>query len=90
MHSQLVIVNLDSRGELERLGAAAHQVGRLVRAGVRGTVPGRAAWAKFGIPLEDLPFFWREAKRYPQVCLYGIHFHGDGNKDASHYEGCLA
>lgn len=46
-----------------------------LRAGVRIHSSVHGQWSKFGIPLCDLPRFWREANQCPQIRLQGIQSH---------------
>jgi diaminopimelate decarboxylase len=89
-HADRTTVNLDSFRELERLGALAAQRDRTIRAGVRVFTDHHGAWSKFGIPLADLPRFWRAARPHPRVALEGIQFHLSWNRDARPYEAILA
>jgi diaminopimelate decarboxylase len=88
-NSNRVIVNLDSFGELERLGKLAAARGRKIRAGVRINVASLGGWTKFGIPLDELKRFWDTAKKYPFIGLQGIQFHISWNRDVTRYEEML-
>jgi len=81
-----VTINLDSFGELKRLGALSKKISGSVRAGVRITTPHALMGSKFGIDIKDLALFWHEAKKYPNISLEGIQFHSSFNKDAGAYE----
>lgn len=74
-----VTILLDSFEELNRLERAAAARDRLVRAGVRLTTNPAGLWRKFGIPLEDLPAFFRKAGECPHVRLQGLQFHTSWN-----------
>jgi len=84
-HAERVTVQLDSFGELERLGRLVQQRGRSIRAGVRVTTDHHGAWSKFGIPLADLARFWREAAQWPGVALVGIQSHLSWNRNPLPY-----
>lgn len=89
-HADRVIINLDSHGELARLGAATERSGRAIRAGVRICTQHHGAWSKFGIPLSELGSLWRAAQRHPLVQLVGIQSHLSWNRDALPYERLIA
>jgi len=97
-HSGKVRINIDSFGELRRLGNAAREMGVAVRAGVRVTGESTKHWNKFGIPLSQLKNFWELAKNYggnkqagvPGVELEGIQFHASWNLDARPYQEMMA
>lgn len=84
-HTERVIVNLDSVGELGRLSRLARARRTSIRAGIRIHSPVQGAWQKFGIPLEQLPSFWRRAHRQSLVQLQGIHFHLSWNRTPEKY-----
>lgn len=85
-HRDRVTVNMDSFGELKRLGLLTKKLGGCVRAGVRVAPRDHDAWNKFGINVRDLHEFWRMAQRYPGISLEGIQFHISFNKDAAPYQ----
>lgn len=85
-HADRTIVNLDSFRELERLGQATSRLGRSIRAGIRISTDHHGAWSKFGIPLRELPRFWRAARAFPRVELQGIQFHLSWNRDGKPYQ----
>jgi len=89
-HAPRTLVNLDSFGELERLGAATRRLGRTIRAGVRVSTSQHGAWSKFGIPLSELAALWRRARAHPGVELIGIQSHLSWNRDARPYEQVIA
>lgn len=77
-HAGRVTVLLDSFRELETLSRiTAHPVA----AGVRLTTEERGLWKKFGIPLRELPRFFKEAGRHPLIDLCGLQFHTSWNLD---------
>ncbi|MFA6304214.1 MAG: hypothetical protein WCV73_03800 [Patescibacteria group bacterium] len=88
-HRHKVIVHLDSFGELERLGKLSSLKKQTIVAGVRIYTRFHGSWSKFGIKLNDLSYFWKEAKKYPYLKLSGIQFHISWNKDASTYENVI-
>jgi len=92
-HRDRVIVNIDSFRELERLGEVATSVSSAssaalppqIRAGVRVHTAEHGAWSKFGIPLAELPRFWRAAAQHPGISLAGIQSHLSWTHDAAPY-----
>lgn len=84
-HSSNTTINIDSFGELDRLGALTARTKKIVRVGVRIHTSAHGDWQKFGIPLNDLKKFWRLAQRYPFLYLEGIHTHTSLNEDATKY-----
>ena len=95
LHRQRVIVNLDSFRELALLGQVAAgkdpslalqaPIRAPFRAGVRIHTAEHGSWSKFGIPLAELPRFWRQAAGYPGVELQGIQSHLSWTHDARPY-----
>ena len=84
-HSPRTTVNIDSFGELDRLGALTTRLKKNIRSGIRIHTSSHGDWQKFGIPLADLKKFWNHAKRYPYINLEGIHSHTSLNEDADTY-----
>lgn len=84
-HTNRVIVNIDSFGELDRLGALSKKTRKTIRCGIRVHAASQGRWAKFGIPLNKLHDFWSTAQQYPNIQLEGVQFHTSWNKDASKY-----
>ena len=80
-----VTVNIDSFGELKRLGELAASVRKTIRAGVRIYLPFYGGWSKFGIPLDELKRFWAAAGKYKYIRLEGIQFHISWNRQPSKY-----
>ncbi len=80
-NSRSVTVLIDSFGELGRLGSIAAKMETPVRAGVRLTTVEDGLWRKFGISLERLEDFFREAELLPYIRLEGIQFHTSWNLD---------
>ena len=56
-----------------------------IRAGVRIHTGEHGAWSKFGIPLAELPRFWRAAARHRGISLEGIQSHLSWTHDAAPY-----
>lgn len=83
-----LIIHLDSFQELKNLGEFLRGNESIV-AGVRITTSLHGKWNKFGIPIEDLARFWREAKKYPGIKLSGIQCHMSFNKSSAPYEGMI-
>ncbi|MDD3607189.1 MAG: alanine racemase [Candidatus Moranbacteria bacterium] len=88
-HADSIRINIDSFGELKRLGILAKKHGKKIRAGVRINTAAQGTWKKYGISLDELIIFWKESKKYPNINLEGIHFHTSRNKDASLYESTI-
>jgi diaminopimelate decarboxylase len=84
-HTRRVVVNLDSFRELALLGRVAHRQGKGIAAGVRIHTGHHGAWSKFGIPLAELPRFWREARGHAGVLLAGIQSHLSWTHDPAPY-----
>ena len=82
-HADQVVVHLDSRRELGRLGEVARALGVEVRAGLRLSTSVQGAWAKFGEPIAELPALWRAAP--PGVRLEGVQVHLSWNRDPAPY-----
>lgn len=79
------IIHLDSFEELRRLGQVLSSK-QTIRAGVRIATSHHGKWSKFGIPLNDLSRFWREAKKYPNIHLQGLQCHISFNRSALPYQ----
>ena len=78
-HADRVTVLIDSFGELERLNAEATAQNKTVRAGVRLQSKQFGLWRKFGIRLDELTRFLKDADRSPNVKLCGLQFHTSWN-----------
>ncbi len=89
-NAESVTVLLDSFGELERLDRAALRVGTVVRAGVRITARDDGLWRKFGIPLDDLDTFLKQAPQCSGVHLCGLQFHTSWNLTPEAQTGFIA
>jgi diaminopimelate decarboxylase len=77
-----VTVLLDSFAELNRLDQVARGMGTSVTAGVRLSVDDAGIWRKFGIPLSQLPDFFKAADNCHYVDLSGLQFHLSWNMDS--------
>lgn len=74
-NSKKVIINIDSFRELQLLGEVAKNKKVSVECGIRISTKHHGNWSKFGILLEELPRFLREAKKYPLTQVKGIQTH---------------
>jgi len=88
-HADRVTLNLDSFGELEKVGALALQKNTRIRAGIRIFTKYHGKWTKFGIHVDSLKEFWEKASEYPQVQLQGIQAHMSWNSDCRPYANIL-
>ncbi|MCE5336359.1 MAG: alanine racemase [Desulfobacteraceae bacterium] len=77
-----VVVLLDSFNELDRLEAIASSRNISVGTGVRLTTSRSGTWRKFGIPLDQLSSFIRQAQKCEHVRLRGLQFHTSWNLSA--------
>ena len=84
-HTDRVILNIDSFTELSRIGRLAAKHKRKISAGIRIFTPLHGLWSKFGIPLNDLSTFWKEAQKYPYIDLQGIQVHMSWSDNAEPY-----
>jgi diaminopimelate decarboxylase len=84
-HADRVLVQMDSIGELARLGEVTRRTGRRVRAGVRVATAHHGAWSKFGIPLDELPPFVRAAREHPGIQLCALQAHLSWNRSPDPY-----
>jgi diaminopimelate decarboxylase len=85
-HADKVVVNIDSFGELQRLGELADKKKIKIKAGVRIFTDVHGKWSKFGIPLQDLIKFWDLSQSFSYLNLCGIQFHISWNENAKPYE----
>jgi diaminopimelate decarboxylase len=74
-----VTILMDSFGELRRLDDLTRKYRTTVRTGIRLNTDGSGLWRKFGIPLNALHDFLREASHAPFIHLAGLHFHTSWN-----------
>jgi diaminopimelate decarboxylase len=88
-NNQKVTVNMDSFGELKRLGNLLKRKNKKIRAGVRIYTKYHGSWNKFGIAIESLADFFRQAKRYKNIELCGIQCHMSWSKDDAPYQKML-
>lgn len=79
LHADRVTVQVDSAGELRRLGEAVQRAGRPIAAGLRISAGGD--WAKFGVPAER----FRDLQVPEGVRLRGLQFHLSWNRDPEPY-----
>ena len=86
-HRDKTIIHLDSFEELKRLDRLINN--QQVTVGVRISTSHHGAWNKFGIPLNRLANFWREAKRYPNIKLSGLQCHISFNKSVRPYQDMI-
>jgi diaminopimelate decarboxylase len=78
-------INAESAGELDRIGARAHAMGRVARAALRvnpdidaQSHPGISTGLKtnkFGVPLQEARGMYRERRNTPGLRLVGVHIH---------------
>lgn len=88
-YASIITLNMDSFGELKNLGKLTERLKTKIRAGIRIHTDLSGDWKKYGIHIENLKKFWKEAQKYPLIDLCGIHFHMSRNKDASFYENTI-
>ncbi len=88
-NNQKIIINIDSFGELRRLGNLLDKKNKKIRAGVRIYTKYHGNWNKFGISLDDLAVFFRQAKKYKNISLDGIQCHMSWSKDDQPYRKML-
>ena len=84
-HADKVRIHIDSFRELHLLGKLASKLKIKIEVGIRIHTPVHGLWTKYGIPLQSLRKFWKEASKYPFLKLNGIHFHRSRNKTVSFY-----
>ena len=78
-NSGKVTLMMDSFQELHTLEKIVAARNVLIRAGVRLSVNTTGLWRKFGIALDDLPEYVRQAGHCPHVDLQGLQFHSSWN-----------
>ncbi len=88
-NSQKVTINMDSFGELKRLGNLLKRRNKKIKAGIRIYTKYHGSWNKFGINIESLADYFREAKKYKNIDLCGIQCHMSWSKDESSYKKML-
>ncbi|MBI3335435.1 MAG: alanine racemase, partial [Candidatus Portnoybacteria bacterium] len=84
-YADKVRIHIDSFNELHLLGKLTSKLKIKIEAGIRIHTPAHGLWTKYGIPLQSLRKFWKEANKYPFLKLNGIHFHQSRNKIVSFY-----
>ncbi len=84
-HANKVRIHIDSFNELYLLGKLTNKLKIKIEVGVRIHTPAYGLWTKYGIPLQSLRKFWKEASKYHFLKLNGIHFHQSRNKAISFY-----
>ena len=84
-HADKVRIHIDSFNELHLIGKLADKLKTDVECGVRIHTPSDGEWMKYGIPLQSLEKFWKEASKYSFLKLNGIHFHQSRNKSVTFY-----
>ncbi|MDE2590537.1 MAG: alanine racemase, partial [Patescibacteria group bacterium] len=84
-----IIIQIDSFGELERLGEVTKKLNKPVKAGVRISTASHKKWSKFGIPIKDLKTFWNYAEKFSFINLQGIQFHLSWNEDVKPYQKAI-
>ena len=84
-----VIIHVDNFNELKRLGAITNKLHKKITIGVRFFTPYHLG-NKFGIPIEDVHIFWKEAKKYPFIKLRGLQSHFSWSKDSEKYGKMLS
>ncbi len=89
-HADRVIVNIDSFRELQLLGEVTASAAQPIRAGVRIHTGLHGTWSKFGIPLAELPRFWRAASAHRGLALQGIQSHLSWTHDGTPHAGVIA
>lgn len=67
------------------IGKLADKLKTEVECGVRIHTSTYGEWMKYGIPLQSLEKFWKEAGEYSFLKLNGIHLHQSRNKTAIFY-----
>lgn len=84
-NANIVRIHVDSFNELHRLGRLTNKMKKHVEIGVRIHTSSHGLWSKYGIPINVLKSFWREADNYSFVKLNGIHFHNSRNRTVNFY-----
>jgi diaminopimelate decarboxylase len=87
-HRHKVIIQMDSFGELERLGNLLKK-GEKISVGIRVHTKLHGSWRKFGIDLKELARFWQLAKKYPRIKLEGIQCHMSLNETEKPYHDLI-
>ncbi len=85
----VITINIDSFNELKKLGSLANSKKKPIKAGIRIHTDQYGDWKKYGVHINELKTFFKEAEKYPFIDLQGIHFHMSRNKDATFYENTI-
>lgn len=88
-HSEKITVNFDNFREIQLLNEVAEQKAKKMRCGVRVYTGIQKGWSKFGIPLDELKSFFKEAEKQSNLHFCGIHFHISLNKNPAKYLSAL-
>lgn len=88
-YSHEITLHIDSFGELERIGKLTTRAKRFLNAGVRFSTKLHGMWTKFGVPLEELPAFWKQAKKYKYLRLQGVQSHLSHCYDPNRYASLI-
>ncbi|MDD5750790.1 MAG: hypothetical protein PHU56_04105 [Candidatus Pacebacteria bacterium] len=89
-NSGKVIVNIDSFGELTKLGKLTDKNKTAVKAGVRIFIKEiHGKWSKFGIDMIDLKNFFKTAQKHKYLDLRGIQCHTSWNESARPYKTAI-
>jgi diaminopimelate decarboxylase len=78
-NSEKVTILIDSFHELHALEKIAASKKALIKAGVRLSTNTTGLWRKFGIALDDLPEFFKQAENCPHINIQGLQFHTSWN-----------
>lgn len=81
-HPEKITVLLDSFNELNKLDRMASTIDQAVQVGVRLTTDENSIWRKFGIPIDQLETFFKEAEKCRFIRLRGLQFHLSWNLDS--------
>lgn len=84
-YSDSLIINLDSFGELDRLGHLTENQNKNIKVGVRVHFDFSGGWKKYGIDINQLKDFFDRAKKYKNIDLIGIHLHESRNVNSNYY-----
>ncbi len=88
-NSDKLILHIDSFSELRRLGELSDRKKQKVRCGIRVFTKFHGKWTKFGISIDRIGEFWKEAEKYKFIDLQGIQCHISWNTSAKPYENII-
>ncbi len=88
-YNNYITINMDSFGELKRLGNLTNRLKRKIKTGIRFHTDQSGSWRKYGIHINNIKSFFTEVKKYPFIELSGLHFHMSRNKDSTFYEDTI-